>query len=546
MLVPPVKAPAIQGGIWPPAAKCQIKHWGLGLHRPSKLYSFISPSSGERYYTFTQSINSLVCAVKYRVFNRKLPSGDWAPPPLPQEGVFSTKFFSSFRKEVIRHVGDVTPYTWEEFLGTYEGKQRRMYEPHVLEARTRGVQQKHSHIRPFIKVEPHCKQQAVPRLISPRHPVYNAAVGRYLKKIEKPIYRAIDALFRRKFKQARCVFKGSDSFRLGRDFEKLRHRFSRPVFVGLDAERFDQHVSQVALKYEHSFYNRIFKDAKLAHWLTWQLETKCKAFANDGYIRWRSRGGRMSGDMNTSLGNTLLMCAMIYAYLCEHGIDAALANNGDDCVLVLEQRDLHKLSTIKPWFTDRGFTMAVEKPVHELEQAEFCQSHCLNIGGSWQFVRKHNVVTSKDLCTSIHLDTVDKARAWASAVAQCGIATTAGVPVQGAFYKRLFECNLDYRKSGATESIISEVIRRQKYRMLDKHPEVATTEITPEARASYYFAFGVTPPEQRVIERNLEFVDLTITQTPSKIELQHLFEVDRSTLDIVLHSVSRESLWLRA
>jgi len=39
-------------------------------------------------------------------------------------------------------------------------------------------------------------------------------------------------------------------------------KYSKPVCVGLDASRFDQHVSTAALKFEHGFYLTCYKNNK--------------------------------------------------------------------------------------------------------------------------------------------------------------------------------------------------------------------------------------------------------------------------------------------
>jgi hypothetical protein len=51
-----------------------------------------------------------------------------------------------------------------------------------------------------------------------------------------------------------------------------------------------------------------------------------------------------------------------------------LANNGDDCVIIIEKRHLKKLDDLPSWFLTMGFRMEVEKPVYEFEQIEFCQT----------------------------------------------------------------------------------------------------------------------------------------------------------------------------
>lgn len=379
------------------------------------------------------------------------------------------------------------------------------------ELRKHGLRKDHAHIKAFIKKELHKKPDAVPRIISPRNVVYNCAVGPYIKACEKPVYRAIDRVFRRLTGQSKAVYKGSDARTLGTHFATLHHGIPHPVWVGLDAERFDQHVSVAALQYEHGLYDLIYHDANLRRMLKLQLENTCKAATDKHTVKWRVYGGRMSGDMNTSLGNTFIMCALMYSYIRENGLHATLANNGDDCVLVLPQHQLHKLKNLPNWFRDKGFTMKVEPPKRSLEEVEFCQTHCCLVGGHYTFVRKHESVISKDLATIIHLPTVPAARAWLHAVGLCGLASASGVPVQQAFYQRLVQTNV-YKRTRQTQRVVEQVTGSQEYRL--SRGAGGGTEVTAEARASYWAAFGVTPAEQLRIEAAIRDTDFGIKTAP--------------------------------
>lgn len=474
-----------------------------------------------------------------RVLNRKTSDGTWKPPPKPAQGAFSSPHFLAFRRAVVQHVGRVSPYTPKQFVETYVGAKRRMYAKATEALATHGARARHARIKAFIKVELHCKNGAVPRVISPRNPVYNAALGAYIKRVEKDVYAAIDAVYARKFGGSRTVFKGHSNAVLARDFARLGGAVARPAYVGLDAERFDQHVSAAALKYEHSFYNAIYRSPELARLLTMQIHNRCKAQAANGSITWRTKGGRMSGDMNTSLGNTLLMCAMMYAFLCEHGIRARLANNGDDCVLAVDHSDLPRLSRLGGWFTERGFTMKVEAPVYHIEQAEFCQSHCLEIKpGCYAFVRKHTSVASKDLHTTIALNTVGQGRAWAAAVADCGLASSHGVPVQAAFYQRLKQCNGQVAKRD--QWVASEVARRREYILAGAR--LPSGDVDTSARVSYALAFGLSPGEQRAIEARLRLADFRVRAT---LPTRYGTEVDSRIIpQYASQSAYRTQVWL--
>jgi hypothetical protein len=95
---------------------------------------------------------------------------------------------------------------------------------------------------------------------------------------------------------------------------------------------------------------------------------------NTHFLHYEVEGARMSGDMNTSSGNCMIMVSLVFAYLSEKRIKWRLANNGDDCVIVIEQKHLGKLEDLPKWFLKMGFRMEVEEPVYEFERIEFCQT----------------------------------------------------------------------------------------------------------------------------------------------------------------------------
>ena len=232
-----------------------------------------------------------------------------------------------------------------------------------------------SRLNVFVKYEKTdrtTKKDPVPRIISPRDPKYNIRVGRYLKPLEHKLFKSINDLFGHE-----TIMKGYNALASARLMREKWDNYSKPVAVGLDASRFDQHVSYDALSWEHDIYVECFPQRKhksrLMSLLTHQLINRCSGELADGLLEYQVTGTRMSGDMNTSMGNCLLMCSMIYAYLEKRGVSGMLANNGDDCVVFMETRDLPVfMEGLSSWFLEMGFNMAIEAPVYSFEEVEFC------------------------------------------------------------------------------------------------------------------------------------------------------------------------------
>jgi hypothetical protein len=298
--------------------------------------------------------------------------------------------------------------------------------------------------------------------------------------------------------------KGYNASEVATHIRDMWDQFQAPVAVGLDASRFDQHVGEQALRWEHSVYNACWggsEGRELRKLLNWQVHNTGFARARDGGYKYTTTGCRMSGDMNTALGNCLIMCALVWHRCDELGIVARLANNGDDCVVVMERGDLDKfLHGLSDWFVRFGFSMKQEDPVSELEEVEFCQAHPVRCGQGWVMVRDPRVVVDKDLCTVIDVTTPSAFQRYLGAIGDCGAALSSGVPVMQEFYHGLQLASSGFRMGDALQ--LESGMARLASRMTASYDPV-----TPEARVSFYKAFGITPDAQEAAEAQLRQVD---------------------------------------
>lgn len=273
-------------------------------------------------------------------------------------------------------------------------------------------------------------------------------------------------------------------------------RFNDPVAIGLDASKFDMHVSKAALKYEHSFYELLFPGSSQLRWLLkQQLVNKGVAWARDGSVKFKLDGTRCSGDLNTSLGNCIIMCALVYAYSRWRGIDVELANNGDDCVVFMERE--HALSFrigLSEWFKRKGFAMTVEDTVDEFERVEFCQSRPVQLSTGWRMVRNLLACLQKDPMCLLDIPSDKVLRKWYAAIGTCGDRLTKGVPILNEFYQLFLR-----EGTSCSSGMLQEVFRNRSQLLLGIG--LASGEIDARSRVSFYYAFGVTPDEQIRIEQ---------------------------------------------
>lgn len=413
----------------------------------------------------------------------------------PVPNAYNKHEFKDFRNKVMLYMPDLPCLSRRQVVDRYTGSKRRVYEDALLSLQRKSINERDARLNMFVKFEKQDLGKA-PRGINPRDPRYNLELGRYLKHAEKPFFKAINKAYGKH--TPHTVIKGLNADASAAVLRMKWDRFNDPVAVGLDAEKFDAHVSVDALRFEHSFYRELFPGSRRLHQLLlWQLRNKGVAYAKDGKVKFEIRGTRSSGDLNTSLGNCLIMCGCVYSYAAHRHVDVELANNGDDCVIFMERKDLSRfLDGIDGWFKDRGFAMVAEEPVYEFDQIEFCQTRPIRCQTGWRMVRNHDAVLKKDPICLIAVQNDKVFRKWLQAVGECGTHATSCIPVQYSFYSALLRHGIE-----CTDAMREHIFKGGSM-MTRLHGLVESTHtITPEARVSYYYAFGILPDHQIEIER---------------------------------------------
>lgn len=457
--------------------------------------------SGVQFGVHADNLKNLVRGIVERVLYVRRGEG-LSKPPQPKVGVFGR--LSSIRRRLLRKTPSTPVVARDDYPLLYSGRKRAVYQNAVDSLKVRGLTVKDAIVSTFIKAEKvnfSAKGDPAPRVIQPRSPRYNVEVGRYLKLFEKALCEG----FRRAFGYC-VILKGMNADQVGNTLAAHWQVFSHPVAVGLDASRFDQHVSRQALEWEHSVYNAVFRSPELRRLLRWQLDNRGVGRTEGKRVDYRVSGCRMSGDINTGMGNCLIMSSIVIAYCESVGIVYRLANNGDDCVVFLDKADLPRLAGLDQWFLDFGFTLTREAPCYRLEEVEFCQFHPVRVATGWRMVRDPRIAMSKDCVSLVSWATEKDFRYWASAVGACGSALTAGVPVWAAWYGIL------QRVGGGGTAGVSERVNECGAYYWSRG--VTPCSITDESRASFYYAFGITPDEQVALEEYYTYIQDTAAHTP--------------------------------
>jgi len=230
----------------------------------------------------------------------------------------------------------------------------------------RGVLEKDSFITEMQKLEFYDVTK-IPekedRGIQYRSPIYNAALARHLHNVEIAIYRHLQNV-----DGTPVIAKGYSPLERGLILDAMAARFKNPMFVLADHSRFDAHVNSALLEEEHRIYLRMRGwNQELRTLLSWQKKSKGVSM---GGIRYHVTAKRMSGDLNTALGNSVLNWGILQSFVDLHRLDASIFLDGDDSVMVLERCELPDLVGHCAKF---GMTTEVIV-VHDIHEAEFCQS----------------------------------------------------------------------------------------------------------------------------------------------------------------------------
>lgn len=454
------------------------------------------------FIVHNSSIVNLEKAILERVFFVKDESGAFKTPPQPKSGHFDSTM-RKFTTRLCKFLPRTAPIERSKFADLYGGRLKEEYAKAAASLYVRDICEKDTFVDAFVKAEKineTAKPNPVPRVIQPRSKRYGVELGRYIKPNEKRICKAVNETFNDDL-SCPTIFKGMNATESGRAMHRKWSKFRRPVAVGLDAKRFDQHVSVDALEWEHRQYVNCFNNRrqknKLRGLLKFQLHTTGYGRCKDGKLKYKKIGGRNSGDMNTGLGNCLIMSGMVYSYCDSISINYELANNGDDCVVIMESNDLHTFNeNLKGWFLEMGFSMTVEAPVYELEEIEFCQTKPIFDGVGYIMVR--NILSiAKDCVSLVYNDTINSLYSYYRVLGDAGLHLTGGIPVWQNFYRALCK-SIPPGKSGhhlQHESGMMNLARR-----MDRNFSPPTNS----ARYSFYKAFGISPDQQIDLEKHYD------------------------------------------
>lgn len=407
-----------------------------------------------------------------------------------------------WKRRMRKLCGDLTPLTNEEFIASYDpGAKRNDYSMAVKYLEERGYSRKDFRIRSFIKQEKKVfKGVAKERLIQARGLVANVVLGRRLKVIERCAY-GLKSSRRWGVNPTRLLAKGmSQSQRAAVLIDKWSN-FNDPVCISVDAVAFDRHVREYQLDSLDRMYESLFPgDSEFKTALRYRLGNT--SFTTRHGIKYIPEPQRMSGDMDTSIGNCLLVAMMIEHVMMSLRIRKFdMFNDGDDTLILVERIDLEKLKTnLDLEFEKLGHNIRVEGIFHELSGIEHCHHHLMMSLSPPRFVRDIKRSLS-GVASSVNKFISKRAvRRYLKLMSACEMCLGRGVPMVQPVAQML------YNGCGKITMVRDVTLAIHRMAKLERLDQLCVVEpITMAARLEVEAIYGYSVADQLDFESQLEF-----------------------------------------
>lgn len=421
--------------------------------------------------------------------------------------------------------------TWdiEEILRHMDAKQRRRYRQAYEWYLERGLSKRDAIISAFVKGDPRKSPYAdgdpwgsgdpgfhfratglyygntkvkAPRMIQFRTFVFGVIFASYIKPIERALYHVRGYKY---FPRTRFIAKGLCAKRRARLLRKKWDTFDKPVCYTIDGSKFDLHVAKELLQLEHSVYLRLFgNDPLLRTMCNWQLTNKAKTTHG---IRYTVNGGRMSGDMNTALGNCVLMSIMVASYFAKvfPGRRFDFLDDGDDCVVMFESDMATTFEeTVVSEFLHYGMELTVDPPKTIFERIEFCQCRPVEVSGEWMMIRNPYRVLSRAACgRKLKLNPAQRI----FLIGQCELIMHSGVPVLQAWAMALM-------RAGVQSKMVLDRQDAYYWHLRDAGLSLDSpggpTEVDNRTRESFALSWEISVDEQLRLEARLHSLSVPV------------------------------------
>jgi len=407
---------------------------------------------------------------------------------------------------MLRSQGIVEEWEYERVLESYKGARRSRYMRAYEELGVIPNDSKSAKLSCFVKAEKadfSGEKLPDPRIIVARKPKWNLEIAKWIKPIEK---RAFSLLHRQGGSATRVIVKGLNPDKRAALIRKKWDKFKEPVVVSVDASRFDKHVEKYQLLATHAVYKSLCPDRRFSWMLSKMINSKGKFRSGLSFV---INGKRCTGDMDTALGNTLIMvCMVMTAFKMMSIRKFDIACDGDDCLLFMERKDLSQvLERLPTIFRCFGHKIKMEGIYHRFCDVTHCQCRpCIGARG-WTMVRSW-IKAISILGSHKHFHSPLGGLRALRSIALCERHINNGIPILGEW------ANMMLRHTSGVKAIALEHMDDQRYLLESVGTlDIATLEReqtvkpTLESYLSFCDAFGISLCRVRALEAELRTVD---------------------------------------
>lgn len=272
--------------------------------------------------------------------------------------------------------------TAQQVVDHYTGAQRRVYQ-RAADSLDEPLSWVDTRIKTFVKREKwdFNTSPKAPRCIQARSPRFNLLLAMDHKPIEHRLYRLRQTRDTTQLPGRHRLFaKGRNWTQRAADCREHWSQFRDPVAVKVDARKFDGTLHKTLLEQTHGFYYSLSKSKRHLRLLRQTIYNTCRT--RNG-IKYKVDGTRMSGDIDTAMGNALIMVAALQNVI---KVPHLLYDDGDDCLIFMERCHLLQfLATFSADMHEYGLNVGVDSIAYQFEHIEFCQHRPANLGGVWRF-----------------------------------------------------------------------------------------------------------------------------------------------------------------
>lgn len=392
----------------------------------------------------------------------------------------------------------------------YSGNKREKYLQAERDVLLHGFKRSFAKLTMFVKGEKKDVAEKPifdPRAIQFRDPRYCVLLGRYTVPIEEHIYSLSgDGTM---LPKGRLVGKGLNGVERAAVLKHKMEEFIQPAVLSMDMSRFDKHVNVELLRAEHKVYLKMCPERELRTLLKCQLRNIGQSDQGLFYI---NVGSRASGDMNTALGNIIIMFIMVIGIMHPLRIHWQIFDDGDDVLIIVERKDEPlAVPALTAGFTACGMSAKLESVAYHLWDVDWCQSKPINAHGIWKFVRHPRKVVLGALMNDKFCTSVGRRVSMIKTVGLCELVLNCGVPVLQAFACMLIRNggphSLELSQDMGYYHRVKRDLRFHGYRSIS---EAKVKPITSEARTTFALAYHMSEAIQRSLEQYFDQLELPL------------------------------------